>query len=223
MGARRSGRGRPVHVVRHRGRRPPAPAPLPSTTPPLSGVVDTGRLPRIAGEPVTVTVARRVAPGWEAEFLLWAEELLAAAKAAPGCLGGAVLHPGAGGGGEYQIVVRFVDGVHLRQFERSEVRNELMTRADRFVTSARLQRTVGVEEWFQAAAHAPDPRSRWRVLASDVAWVYPVAMLSALFVAPFVAHFPAWARVLFGTIVITLALAFTVGPLRRFLRARRRL
>jgi len=220
--ARREGRGRPVHVVMHRsGRRtlPPLPPPL---TPPLSGVVDTARLPRIAGEPVTVTVSRRVAPGREAQFLVWAEELVEAAKASPGCLGGAVFHPG-GDGGEYQIVVRFVDGVHLRQWERSDVRNALMARADQFVTSARLQRTVGVEEWFQAAAHAPDPRPRWRVLVSDVAWVYPVSLLSAVFVAPFIARWPMWSRVLFGTAVITLALAFTIGPLRRWLRSRRRL
>ena len=33
---------------------------------PLSGSFDTAELPRIASEPVTVTVARTVAPGWEA-------------------------------------------------------------------------------------------------------------------------------------------------------------
>ena len=223
MVPRREGRRRPVHVVMHRsGRRTLPPLP-PQATPPLSGVVDTARLPRIAGEPVTVTVSRRVAPGFEAAFLAWADELVAAAKASPGCLGGAVFHPGGAGEGEYQIVVRFVDGVHLRQWERSDIRNELMARADQFVTSARLQRTVGVEEWFQAAAHAPDPRPTWRVLLSDVAWVYPVSMLSALFIAPFIARWPVWSRVLFGTAVITVALAFAVGPVRRWLRARRRL
>lgn len=221
MATRRAGGRRPVNVVTHGKKRASASVDTP-VTPPLSGVVDTARLPRIAGEPVTVTVARRVAPGWEAEFLAWADELVAAAKESPGCLGGAVFHPGAEGG-EYQIVVRFVDGLHLRQWERSDVRNALMARSDRFVTSARLQRTVGVEEWFEAAAHAPDHRSRWRTLVSDVAWVYPVSLLSAVFVAPFIARFPVWVRVLFGTAVITVALAFAVGPVRRRLRAKRRL
>ena len=77
---------------------------------PLSGPFDTGQLPRLAAHPVTVTVARTIAPGWEAEFLRWADELVAAAREFPGCLGAAVLHPGADGG-EYQIIVRFSDGI----------------------------------------------------------------------------------------------------------------
>ena len=34
----------------------------------LSGSFDTAQLPRIAGDPVTVTVARTIRPGYEAEF-----------------------------------------------------------------------------------------------------------------------------------------------------------
>ena len=100
--------------------------------PTLTGPFDTGRLPRIAGEPVTVTVARRVEPGFEAEFLRWADDMVAAVRQAPGCLGAAVFHPGPDGG-DYQIVVRFVDGLLLRQWERSPERDELMARAERFV------------------------------------------------------------------------------------------
>src|SRR5215213_12003154 len=104
---------------------------------PLTGAFDTARLPRIAADPVTITVARRVLPGWEAEFLAWSEELLAAVRQAAGCLGAAVFSPGQAGG-EYQIIVRFANGVLLRDWERSEVRNALMERSDLFVTGARL-------------------------------------------------------------------------------------
>lgn len=190
--------------------------------PSLTGAFDTAQLPRIAGDPVTVTVARTVAPGYEAAFLAWADELVAEARKAQGCLGAAVFHPGPGGG-DYQIVVRFTDGMHLRQWERSDVRNELMARADGFVTGSRMQRTVGVEEWFAAASHAPVKRPKWRGLLSDVAWVYPLSMMMTLFIAPFINRFPVWARVLFGASVITLAMSFAVGPMRRRLRSRRRL
>ena len=60
---------------------------------PLSGPFDTGQLPKLAPDPVTVTVARTIAPGWEAEFLRWADEIVAAVREFPGCLGAAVLHP----------------------------------------------------------------------------------------------------------------------------------
>jgi uncharacterized protein len=188
----------------------------------LTGPFDTGKLPVIAADPVTVTVARRVAPGREAEFLAWADQLVAAVRDSPGCLGAAVFHPGPIGG-EYQIVVRFVDGLSLRQWERSAVREQLMDRADSFVTSARMQRTVGVDAWFEAAAHATPKRPMWKALLIESAWVYPVSMAMTLFVSPWLIDWPLAARVAAGTALITLSLSLAVGPLRKRLRARRRL
>jgi len=188
----------------------------------LTGPFDTGKLPRLAPDPVTVTVARRIQPGYEAEFLRWADEIVAAVQGFPGCLGAAVFHPG-GAGGEYQIVVRFVDGMRLRDWERSAVRDALMDRSERFVLAARMQRTVGVDEWFEAAAHAQPRRTWWHRLFVDVAWVFPVSLLSSLFVAPVVRDLPLLVRVLIGVAVITVALQVVVAPARRRLRALRRL
>jgi len=188
----------------------------------LSGPFNTSELPRIAADPVTVTVARTVAPGWEAEFLRWAGELVAIAHQAPGCLGAGVFHPGEAGG-EYQIVARFADGVTLREWERSTVRNELMDRADQFVTGARVQRTVGVEEWFDAAANARPHAPRWKRLFSDVAWVYPVSFTIAWVVAPWYGSLPLPARVLVGATIVTVVLQVVVSPTRRRLRKLRHL
>jgi antibiotic biosynthesis monooxygenase (ABM) superfamily enzyme len=188
----------------------------------LTGPFDTAQLPRLAPEPVTVTVARRIRPGYEAAFLVWADELVDVVRQFPGCLGAAVFHPGMIGG-EYQIVVRFADGVRLREWERSTVRNELMARSEPFVTGARLQRTVGVDAWFEAASHAQPKRSWWHRLLVDVAWVFPISLLSSLFVAPVVRDLPLVARVLIGVAVITVALQVAVAPMRKRLRALRHL
>lgn len=188
----------------------------------LTGSFDTSQLPRLAPDPVTVTVARTVQPGWEAEFLRWADELLVVAGAAKGCLGAAVFHPGESGG-EYQIVVRFANGVLLRDWERSEVRNELMDRADRFVTGVRMQRTVGVDEWFEAASHAVPKRAWWKRLAFDVAWVFPVSLAMSVLVAPWFVSLPLAARVLIGATIITGVLQVVVSPARKRLRRLRRL
>jgi antibiotic biosynthesis monooxygenase (ABM) superfamily enzyme len=187
---------------------------------PLTGPFDTGQLPRIAPHPVTVTVARTIAPGWEAEFLRWADELVAAAREFPGCLGAAVLHPGADGG-EYQIIVRFSDGLMLRVWERSAIRNELMDRSDKFVTSTRVQRTVGVEEWFNAAGNAEPKRPLWKKLSLDVLWVYPAALFITLVVAPLLVKIPLGLRVLTSIAVVTVFMLFIVHPIRKRLRARR--
>lgn len=120
-------------------------------------------------------------------------------------------------------MVRFVDGLHLREWERSAVRNELMAQSERFVTGARLQRTVGVDAWFEAASFAQPKRTWWHALAVDVAWVFPVSLLSSLFVAPQLVDLPLVARVLIGVAVITIALQVAVSPMRKRLRALRRL
>ncbi|MEP7202342.1 MAG: antibiotic biosynthesis monooxygenase [Ilumatobacteraceae bacterium] len=188
---------------------------------PLSGPFDTGQLPRIAAHPVTVTVARTIAPGWEAEFLRWADELVGAVREFPGCLGAAVLHPG-DAGGEYQIIVRFSDGLMLRVWERSAIRNELMDRSDKFVTGSRMQRTVGVEEWFNAAGNAEPKRPLWKKLSTDVAWVYPTALLISVFAAPLLVKMPLGVRVLVSIAFVTVLMEFIVLPIRKRRRARRR-
>jgi uncharacterized protein len=187
----------------------------------LSGPFDTGQLPRIAGHPVTVTVARTIAPGWEAEFLRWADELVAAVREFPGCLGAAVLHPGAAGG-EYQIIVRFSDGLMLRVWERSAIRDDLMERSDQFVTGTRMQRTVGVDEWFNATGNAEPKRPLWTKMSIDIAWVYPTALFFSVVLAPLLVKIPLGFRVLTSIAAVKVVMQFIVMPIRKRLRARRR-
>jgi len=186
----------------------------------LSGPFDTGRLPRIAPSPVTVTVSRSVAPGREVEFGIWSEQMVEKARAFPGSLGAGVLHPGPDGG-DWQIVFRFVDGLALRLWERSPQRAALLAEADQFVTSARVHSVVGVEDWFDLPSRSEPARPLWARIVTDVLWVYPVAILASVFVAPVLARMPLGQRTLVSVAVITLVMRLAVGPIRSRLRARR--
>ena len=188
----------------------------------LSGSFDTGQLPRIAGAPVTVTVARTVAPGFEAKYLQWTEDVVATLRTVHGCLGAGVLHPGPEGG-EHQIVFRFVDGLSLREWERSKQREVLMMHAESFVLSERIQRTDGVDDWFELSTRAEPKRPLWGRILTDVAWVFPVAIASGFLIGPRVGSLPFLLRAVISTVAITVAMRIAVGPLRSRLRARRRL
>lgn len=188
----------------------------------LTGPFVTDQLPRVAGEPVTITVARTVKPGCEALFLAWQSEMVAAVMEQPGCLGATVLHPGPDGGA-YQTVFRFADGLFLRAWERSEVRADLMDRGSHYVTEERIQRTVGVESWFRAPSHAEKPRPWWKRLLVETAWVYPLSLIMSLFVAPGLMALPIIARVLVSSVLFYLVARITIGPLRRHLRSKRTL
>ena len=63
---------------------------MPSMT--LSGAFDTSELPRLAPEPITVTVSRRVVPGREDEFTALAGELITVVSGFDGCLGAGLLN-----------------------------------------------------------------------------------------------------------------------------------
>ncbi len=186
----------------------------------LSGKFDTGQLPRIAGVPVTVTVARTVAPGFEGRYLQWTEDVVAALRTVHGCLGAGVLHPGPDGG-EHQIVFRFIDGLSLRQWERSPQREALMAEAAAFVLSERIQRTVGIDNWFELPTRAEPKRPLWGRILTDVAWVFPVATAFSLLVSPMLGAWPFLLRASLSTLLITSAMRIAVGPFRSRLRARR--
>ncbi len=188
----------------------------------LSGPFDTAQLPRIAGEPVTVTVARSIRPGLEGAYADWADDALETLSRVDGCLGAGVLNPGPAGG-DHQLVFRFVDGVSLRAWERSPERAALMERAQEFVLSERITRTVGVENFFELPDRAEPPRSWWGRIVTDVAWVYPVAIVSSIVVAPRIAELPMEVRVVISSLLITAVMRLAVGPLRSKLRAKRTL
>jgi len=188
----------------------------------LSGSFDTGQLRRVAGDPVTVTVARTVAPGFEAQYLQWTEDVVATLRTVHGCLGAGVLHPGPEGG-EHQIVFRFVNGVTLREWERSPQREKLMTQAQPFVLSERIQRTVGIDDWFELPTRAEPKRPLWGRILTDIAWVFPVAIASGLLIGPHVGSLPFLLRAVISTVVITAAMRVAIGPVRSRLRARRTL
>ena len=79
----------------------------------LTGAYDTGRISKIAGEPVTITVSRTPTVGRELEFERWTEHAARVLDDFPGSLGVGILRPGEPGG-EWHIVFRFVDGLSLR-------------------------------------------------------------------------------------------------------------
>ena len=120
-------------------------------------------------------------PGAEGRSLRWADDVVDTLRKYHGCLGVGVLHPGPDGG-EHQIVFRFVDGVHLREWERSPQRAALIAEAGDFVVGERVQRTVGIDDWFELSQRA----EQLKLLAQEeghVAFELMVPLATAMLVA----------------------------------------
>lgn len=193
-----------------------------SGVPELTGDFPTGDLPRIAPGVVTVTIERQVDPAQTERFAAWVEDMLAAVRVAPGCLGAAVLDPGSEND-PHHMVFRFIDAVHLRRWERSEERMALLERGDGLFQSERITSTAGSDSYFNALGEVERHRTRFGRFFTDVAWIYPASLVFAVLTAPLFARLDLWTRVLVSTVCIGLVSRLALRPLRRWWRRRRML
>lgn len=190
--------------------------------PHLTGPFTTGKLPRIAPGAITVTVARTIAPQHRSEFDTWTEEMMAAVRKAPGCLGATTFYPSQDEQ-VYHMVFRFQDAVSLRKWDKSLERRNLLAKVDHMVLSERVTATAGTEEFFRAQSEVEKSRSKFGKFVADLVWVYPIALASAVLLAPHLAKMPIWQRVLVTSLILGLFSTVALRPLRRWWRRRRML
>jgi antibiotic biosynthesis monooxygenase (ABM) superfamily enzyme len=188
----------------------------------LTGKFKTGKLPKIAKGSVTVAIERVPKAGHEADFEQWCDDMLDAVLDAPGCLGATLLRPG-NSQDPYQMVFRFVDVLHLRQWEKSDVRGHLRQHTDSLVASERVTVTAGTDQFFTALGEVDRHRSRVGRFVADVAWVYPVALTFTVWLAPFLAKIDIFWRVLISSALLGATSKYATGPVRRWWRRRRML
>jgi len=148
--------------------------------------------------------------------------MMIAVRNAEGCLGATVLEP-AKTGDPYHIVFRFSDALKLRQWERSDIRQQLRERADSLVVSEKVTVTAGSEEFFNALGEVEGHRTKIGKFLSDVAWVYPVSLFSAIVLSPYLAKLDVVPRVLISSTIIGATSKYATGPVRKWLRRRRML
>lgn len=155
-----------------------------------------------AAEPVTVTVARRVAPGREAEFERWYDGIIAAACRFPGFLGAGVLRPNAVGD-DWHVIYRFADAASLRRWEGSSERARWLRRAKAFAEETGVRRVSGLETWFAMPGRTAPAPPRWKMAAVTLLGIVPLVLLMNVLVLPVLKEWPLVARTLVfsGTLV----------------------
>lgn len=176
-------------------------------------------------EPVTVTVARRVVPGYEQEFQEWADGALRAASRFPGYLGGGVLCPPTAGA-DWHVVYRFADSASLHAWETSPERAALLRRADDLIESQREQRTTGLETWFEMPGRTAPAPPRWKMAVVSVLAVVPIALLLNSVLLPLIDTWPFLVRTVAFGAVFTVLMTWVAMPrmtrwFSRFLYPRR--
>jgi antibiotic biosynthesis monooxygenase (ABM) superfamily enzyme len=160
-------------------------------------------------EPVTVTVARLVAPGREAAFESWSEELTGAASRFPGFLGAGLLRPGHVGE-PWHVVFRFGDGAQLRAWEDSPERARLLAAGDDLVHGTEQYRVSGLETWFALPGRTAPAPPRWKMFAVSVVGIYVLQLVLNLVVEPLGLTVPL--RVAIIAVAVTALMTWLVMP-----------
>jgi antibiotic biosynthesis monooxygenase (ABM) superfamily enzyme len=91
------------------------------------------------------------------------------------------------------------------------------------ITSERVTVTAGAEEFFQAQSDVEKKKGKVRKFITDLLWVYPVGLASAVLLAPHLAKLAIWQRVLVTSLILGLTSSVALRPIRRWWRRRRML
>src|SRR5207244_718640 len=127
------------------------------------------------GEPVTVTIARRVAPGREVEFERWAQELTEAASHYKGFLGAGLLRPGHVGS-DWHVVYRFDRPASLATWEHSPTRATLLENGEQLMRTTAESRVSGLETWFELPGRTAPAPPRWKMFLVSAAGIFALQL-----------------------------------------------
>ncbi|MGI9295019.1 MAG: antibiotic biosynthesis monooxygenase [Pseudomonadales bacterium] len=157
---------------------------------------------------VTVVVTRRVVPGREADYKQWAAEIGQVSERFPGHLGATLQGPT--DANEYHIIFRFDTVEHLRHWENSNERAELIEKLSQIVEGeARVERYCGLEFLFSSAV-APVQKYKMALVLTGV--VFLMILILRPIVATVFPGLPATAQLFVTVMIQVAAMTYIVMP-----------
>lgn len=167
-----------------------------------------------AEPPVTVTVARRAAPGQEQVVTAWLRAGTQLAEQFDGFLGAGWLRP-VPGSETWHVLYRFADPAALAAWEGSAQRTWWLGTGQGLVEERGSARRSGVEGWFDApepVAPVPAAPPRWKQAVTIWLGFFPVSLLSSVLLLPHLAGLPVLPRTLVATVCVTPVMVYLVLP-----------
>lgn len=164
--------------------------------------------------PVTVSIARRVLKGKEADYEAWLRRTISAAKQFPGHLGVDVLRPSPQTSGDYVLIVRFDSYAHQRDWEISDTRAALLLELSEITEGdTRVKKASGLEFWFSlpdVPQNIAPSRHKMALVLSVV--VFTLVLLVNLLLGDWLSQLPLIPRVLILALSQVLLLTYVVMP-----------
>lgn len=170
-------------------------------------------------DPVTLIVTRVPKPGRELEWERLMEGVLRAARSFPGSLGAMILKPSREGDRAYRILVRFDSSGHLRRWEDSPQRHELLRQLESVECEPVLiEQAVGLETWFDSRAIATAPQAmipppRHKMMIASALGVYLTITPLLMVLQPVLNRLPSYVAPMVLVPIAVVLLTYIVMPL----------
>ncbi|MCX6469925.1 MAG: antibiotic biosynthesis monooxygenase [Corynebacteriales bacterium] len=177
---------------------------------------------------VTTSVARRIEPGREHDFLAWTDAGIALVRTFPGFLGGGWLRSPSDPC-EYYVLFRFASESDLEDWMASPIRRAWLSRGEGVAVEQVVHRLSGVEGWFEPQStltHAVRvvgaPPPRWKQAITIWLGFFPLSLAINFGVIAHLDGVPLAAKTLIATVINTPLMVYLVLPwitarLRRWL------
>ncbi len=162
-------------------------------------------------EPVTVTVARRVAVGRESDFEDWSDELTAAAANYPGFLGAGRLRP-SHVGDPWHVVFRFDSAEHLAAWEGSPERRAMLVVGEELVESTDMHRVSGLETWFSLPGRTAPAPPKWKMFLVSATVFYLLNLTLSLIYGWALNDWPLFLHIVVISVPVTAIATWLVMP-----------
>lgn len=171
---------------------------------------------------VTVLVTRRIKPGQEVAFEKLMGQLMAAAAAFSGHLGGQLVRPSDQPDSEpnlYHVVFAFDSEDHLQAWQNSPARALGLAAIEPLTEGqAQTHQVIGMAHWFMTGGQQKPP-PRWKVAVVSWVGIFPTVLLLSLLLGETLAALPLIVRVMSLTLMVVFIMTWIVAPqLTRWLK-----
>lgn len=167
-------------------------------------------------EPVTLVLSKMVKANCNDEYESWAKGINKVIRKFDGFIGVEVIRPREPSHNEYVILIRFDNNKNLDRWQYSDVCRRWILNAQELIEKqSKFKKTDDLEQWFtlpdQEATDYKHPPYYKKVVVGILA-VYPLILLSNLFINPYVEGLPYYVRVLVSVVVISSLMSYPMIP-----------
>lgn len=170
-----------------------------------------------SSQPITVSIARTVLPGYHRQFAAWAHAGQELAREWPGYLGSGWVRTGPDSD-EWHMLYRFADAGSLRAWDESPERRWWTESAAELMEITRVEHRTGIEGWFEKPGdvNVSVPETvvppRWKQAVSIFLPFFPLSLLANFLLHPLTAGWPLPFSVLLTICLLTPLMTYIFLP-----------